>query len=232
MMKFSTSLTCLCSLAMAMATPLAAQAPESGAEASAHIIAVKMLPAGVYTRMMATVLPNIMNQMTSAMPALVIREALKSGGVPAEKVNQLSPQQMNEIIAIIDPAQSERMKIVQSVIMEENARMLTAYEPELRKAYERAFLNRYTTTQLADIAQFANTPAGEAFLSDITQLGADPAIQAQIKQLMADMIQKMPGFMDLAKAKAANLPAPRQLKDLSPEQKARLKALLGPSPAH
>lgn len=170
---------------------------DSARIAVAEKVVAKLVPQGVYLRMMRDAFPQMMDAMIGHM----------SGLTPAdigEKDN--SGKTLEQIASERDPAFRERMKIMTRVMSEEMGTVMDKLEPRVRVALGRSFARRFTLQQLSDMAAFFATPSGTAFAQDYLLTFMDPEMMQEMSAAAPEMMRAMPAIMKRLEKETAHLP--------------------------
>ncbi len=181
--------------------PAAAQtAPADPARlAMAGKVVAKLVPQGVYLRMMRDAFPQMMEAMIGQM----------SGLTPADlgqKDN--SGKTIDQIAAERDPAFRERMTIMTRVIGDEMGKVMDKLEPRVRVALGKSFARRFTLQQLGEMDTFFATPTGSAFAQDYLLTFMDPEMMQEMSAAAPEMMRVMPAIMKRVEEETAHLPPP------------------------
>ncbi len=218
-------------IASLVATSAVAQspaAPPSSADlALGTDIAAKLLPDGTYQRIMSRTMATIMDSITNQMTEMPLAPFLKSAGVPASDTSKLGHATIKQIMDIVDPAYHERMQAIMPAIMSEMGKIMTQFEPDMRKGLAQAYAARFSGAQLGDIDRFLNTPSGLAFAAQNMTISSDPAVMQKMQAFMPTLMKSMPSIMEKAMASVANLPKPKTYATLSDADRVKLAQLLG-----
>ena len=183
-------------VAMAQAAQQAAPADPARLEIAGKVVA-KLVPQGVYLRMMRDSFPQMMEAMIGQMSGLTtadLGEKDKSG------------KTLEQIAAERDPAFRERMAIMTRVMGEEMGKVMDKLEPRVRVALGRSFARRFTLQQLRDMETFFATPSGAAFAGDYMLTFIDPEMMQEMSASMPEMMRAMPAIMARVEKETAHLP--------------------------
>lgn len=219
----------LAGLALASASP--ALSESSGADAArvaaARPVVDRIFPVGTYRRMMDGTMCKLMDGMMDGVMNMPIAQLARIGGVPEDKVSSLSATSMAEIGAIMNPYFKERTKRGMDAMMVSMADIMDGFEPQLREALTRAYARRFDVRQLGELTTFFRTPTGDVYARESMMMFMDPEIMREMQAFMPEMMKRMPDLAAKAEQATKNLPAPRKIADLSPEERGRLAKLLG-----
>ncbi|WP_187335485.1 DUF2059 domain-containing protein [Novosphingopyxis iocasae] len=187
-------------------------------------IASKVLPDGVMRDMMSKSFDMVSKMMETMAEGLPLSTIAAVGGLSMDEATSLDDATVGEVMAIVDPYYKQRslqmfdrMTVVMGGIAAE-------MEPLMRTALGRAYAKRFTSDQLAAIGAFMDTPAGSAFAAESYRIYTDPEMMVATAEMMPKMMARLPELMAAVEKDA--LPPPRQIDDLSAEEKAKLADLL------
>lgn len=181
--------------------PAAAQtAPADPARlAMAGKVVAKLVPQGVYLRMMRDAFPQMMEAMIGQM----------SGLTPADLGQKDSGgKTIEQIAAERDPAFRERMTIMTRVMGEELGKVMDKLEPRVRVALGKSFARRFTLQQLSEMDAFFATPTGSAFAKDYMLTFMDPEMMQEMSAAAPEMMRVMPAIMKRVEEETAHLSPP------------------------
>lgn len=193
-------------------------------------IAGKLLPEGTYRKLMSGTLDQMLAGMTDQITEIPVRSLAEMGGLAPDKVKALGPATLKQMMAILDPAFDQRMKMTMNVVMADMVELMSKMEPSVREGMAEAYANRFTALQLGDLDRFFSTPTGSAYAAQSMQIFTDPALLTRMQAMVPQMMQAMPGIMKKVTEATASLPKPKKASDLTEDEKARLAAMLGLSP--
>ncbi len=223
--------------AMALATPAMAQSVPAAPPAAAPVdsaklqtatrIAGKLLPDGTYRKMMSGTLDKVLAGMTDQITDVPVRSLAEMGGLAPEKVKALGPATLRQMMAILDPAFDQRMKLTMNVIMGDMVDLMTTMEPSVRQGMAEAYASRFSTTQLAEIERFFATPTGSAYAEQSMLIFTDPALVSRMQAMIPQMMQAMPAIMKKVSEATAALPKPKKPHDLTQAELKELAEMLG-----
>lgn len=224
----------LTAAAIALASPALAQVPASASEAGrlmmARSVAARMLPDGTFEKVMGSMMDGLMSSMMDGMMNVPIRSIANFSNEKPDKIAALGPGTLRDIMTIVDPAYRERSQIGARVIGAELGRMMTGMEPTFREAMAEVYATRFDEKQLREIDAFFQTPTGRTFAEQSMTIQTDPIFADRMKAMVPEMMGAMPGIMKKAEAATASLPKPRDMKELSADEKKRRAELLGAAP--
>lgn len=205
----------------------AATATDAATLVIARRVSARLLPPGVYKRIMSTSMDAVMANMGDALKAMPLRQIAEMGGMTADQAQALGKIDLEQVMAIYDPHWQERQQLTMHAMFEAMGDFFTTMEPDLREGMAHAYAARFSAAELADLDRYFGTPTGAKFAAGSTTIMTDPAVMNIMKDLMPKLVQQMPAFMAAAKKATAGLPPPRTLETLSAAERARLAKALG-----
>jgi hypothetical protein len=212
-------------------TPATQAAPDGARLAAAKITIDYILPAGTYGKMFGGSFNQLMDQTVDSMTNIPMADLMRSTGLPPEDVAKLGRATLADVMEIMDPAYRERQKATMEAMAPALNKMMASMEPAMREAMADAYAKHFTLEQLNDMNRFFATPSGMAYANNSMLIMMDPEVIGRVSKDTPKMIQEfmaqMPEIQKRVQAMTANLPKPRDYKDLTPEQKAKLANLLG-----
>jgi hypothetical protein len=185
--------------ALAQTAPQAAPADPARLAAADKVVA-KLIPQGIYLRMMRDAFPQMMDGMIAQMSGLTAADL-------GEKDS--SGKTLQQIAAENDPAFRERMTIMTRVMSEEMGKVMDRLEPRVRVALGKTFARRFTLQQLGDLDAFFATPSGAAFAKDYLMMFMDPEMMREMSASAPEMVRAMPAIMKRVEKETAHLPPPK-----------------------
>jgi len=230
-MMMGAALALTTATAQAQTAPAAVAAPaaiDPAALAMAGPLADKLFPPGTYSRLMGSTMNSMMDSMMDSMMQMPIGQFARMAGVPEQDLAKLDKASMAQLMEILDPAFKERSSLSMRAMMGGMTSLMTDFEPRVRVALARAYARKFTPAQLKELDAFFNTPTGGVFAAESFAIYGNPEMLGAMQALMPELMQKMPELMGAVQKATAHLPPPRKPKDLTPADKARLEALLGP----
>lgn len=205
--------------------PVGATAPDPNRLVAARRIAAMALPEGSVRTVMGATLDALQKQMTNGLMDQVLAAVMQS--MPEVDRNRITPAAMRDVIAILDPAFDERQRRTMVTMFRDLTEVMAPMEPAMREGMATAYARRFTVAQLSEIERFFATPVGADFARSIMTIGTDPAMLEATQAMMPRVLEAMPALVQKARAATADLPKPRDPKDLTPSQKAELERLIG-----
>ncbi|AQR74549.1 hypothetical protein [Sphingomonas sp. LM7] len=187
----------LCAQAQTVSAPgQAAATPDPARLAVAQKVVAKLVPQGIYLRIMRDAYPQMMQAMIAEM-----------SGISADDLGEDGKgKTLEQMAAEKDPAFRERMTIMTRVMGEEMGKLMDGLEPRVRAAVGRAFARRFTLQQLTDMEVFFATPSGAAFANDYLLTFMDPEMMREMSAAAPEMMRAMPAIMERVEKETAHLP--------------------------
>lgn len=222
------------SLLCAAPLPAFAQATEAAVSDPARIalaqkVMLRLLPDGIYKKMMAGSLSQMMDGMLGQMKEMSLRDLSLMTGRDEADFAGLPEATLGQVMEIMDPAYEERMKLTTRAVMGEMGDVMAMMEPEMRAGMAEAYARRFDVRQLTELDAFFSTPTGSTYASEQFMLMMDPAVMSRMQALVPTVMKAMPTIMQKAEAATAHLPKPRKPSDLSAAEVKKLEALMGKS---
>jgi Uncharacterized protein conserved in bacteria (DUF2059) len=233
---------CLIPLALLAAGPTAALAQDGAATATAtpapppiaadRLAAARttvnaVFPKGTYARLMEQAMGGTLNTLMGSLGDLPARDLVAATGVAGTDLENLGDATLKEMLAILDPAYEQRMTITMKAMTGQMTELMSEFEPAFQDGLARAYARRFDTAQLGELNRFFATPTGAAYASESMMLFMDPEVMSKMTELMPALLERMPRIIEGMTAATANLPQPRKVGDLTPEERAKLEALMG-----
>jgi Uncharacterized protein conserved in bacteria (DUF2059) len=218
-------------LAQNAAAPEAVPAPVTiPASPAASAIAAQLFPDGTYRKLLGPSFTQMMSSMTGSMGAVPIGPILKAAGLDEARGAALDKVTVQQIMDIMDPVFKQRMDLMMTGMFTEMVPLFEAMEPDLRDGLALSLQSRFTQPQLVELKAFFATPTGNAFASQQMLLFMDPAVMGKMQAQMPKIMEAMPTLIAKSMKAMEALPKPKQYKDLTKDERARLAALLGIDP--
>ncbi|WP_295639706.1 DUF2059 domain-containing protein [Novosphingobium sp.] len=216
-------------LAEAPATaPAAAPAPVDPARlAIARTTVNSIFPVGTYARIMDGTLTTMIPQIMGGVGKIPLRDLAGIAGLSQEKVAEMGPGTIKQIMEILDPAYERRTQAMMTGMFREMGGMMASFEPTMRDGLANAYARRFTAQQLADMNAFFATPSGKAYAADAMTIFMDPEVMSAMQAFMPKMMKQMPDLIKKVSDSTADLPKRKHMNDLTPSERKRLAELLG-----
>jgi len=193
-------------------------------------IAAKLFPDGSYRRMLGDSLGKRMSGMVGPMGTMPLGDLAKAYGLNAQAAARLDKATVNKIMAIVDPAFGDRVKLVMGGMSKGMMPLFEQMEPELRAGLAELLAHRFTASELGELKAFFATSTGRSFAGQQMLLLMDPAVMGRMQAQMPKIMQAMPALVDDAAKAAGTLPKAKKYQDLTKAERNELAALLGVDP--
>lgn len=207
------------------ADPLTAEEETRLPAASAAV--AKVMPDGIYARMMKDMMGGMFGALAGQLDTMPSYEIAVKLGVPPEQVAEFDKATRKEITDLIDPAFAQRGKLSMEAMTTSLTDLMAEMEPGVRSGLARAYAQRFTAGQLADINAFFATPTGAVYASESMLVFTDPQAMAGSMEALPKVMEAMPVMMASMTAATAELPVERGFSDLSETERTRLAELTG-----
>ncbi|WP_010543134.1 DUF2059 domain-containing protein [Sphingomonas elodea] len=214
-------------VAVGSSAPAPVEAQDPARLAVARELADKLIPPGMYQRMMGENLNHMMETVVGSAADLPIRDFAQIGGLSEEEVAQLGKTTLREVMEIYDPHWKERQQRTLRAMMGEMGKLMSTLEPKVRVAFARAYARAYTLPELQELQRFFATPAGDHYARSSMELMMGPDMAQAMAEAMPEIMKQMPAVIQAAQAGTKDLPPPRKPADLTPQERAKIEKLLG-----
>jgi hypothetical protein len=212
-------------------TPATQPAPDPARLAAAKVTVDYIFPAGTYAKMFGGSFSQLMDQSMNSVTAMPMADLMRSTGLSQDRLAKLGKGTLADVMEIMDPAFKQRQKATMDAMMPVLSNMMASLEPSMREGLAAAYARYFTLDQLSDMNRFFATPSGTAYARNSMVLMMDPEVVSRTAKDMPKMIQglmaQMPAIEKKVEAVTADLPKPKEYKDLTPEQRTKLAGLLG-----
>ena len=203
--------------------------PEPARLKLGEVTAAKLLPDGVYVKIINDMMGQILKPIFEMMPGLSDAQITNTTGVSQEALAELTEENKSAAAMLIDPNHKKRGEQILEVFKPMIAEAMTIIEPAMRTGLSRAYARKFNATELATINKFFATPIGASFARESFAVQVDPEVmQATFKAIPA-IFTKFMTEGDEFKAKIEQLPKQRTLTDLSAMETEQLAKLLNVS---
>lgn len=204
-----------------------AAAADTGKLQAARQIVAKLVPDGLYRRMMGDSMNQIMQNMVGSMGELPVRELARAGGISEEEVSRLGEGKTAELMALLDPHWQERMRLTMQAMSGELGEVMASMEPAVREALSQSYAREFSAAELADLARFFATPTGDHYAAQSMALFMAPEMVKAMSDMTPQLMRQMPAITAKAQAATKHLPPARTFEDLSEAERAKFSDLLG-----
>jgi hypothetical protein len=211
-------------------TGAATQVADPARLAAAKDVVGKLLPQGIYKRMLGTTMNTMMDSIMGPIGDLPIREVMRLGGLSEADAKALGESTMREVMEVYDPHWLERMQLTMHAMTDAMSDLMVSMEPKVRDALGRAYAREFSLAELQDMGRFFASPSGAHYAGKSMELFMDPEMMKTMMEAMPEIMKQMPAIMEKAMTAAKDLPAPRTNKDLTPAERKKLAGLLGVDP--
>ncbi len=201
--------------------------PEPARLELAKITTSKLLPDGVYAKMIDDMMGNVLTPLFNLMPGLSDTQITTITGASEDTVAALTEDQKAAVTQIIDPNHKDRGKQIIDVLKPMISEAIAVIEPAMRQGLSRAYARKFTAAQLTTINGFFATPVGSEFARSSFALQADPEVMQATFKAFPVIISTFMSDESKVKEKFEALPKQRELKDLSDAELQQLAQLLG-----
>lgn len=209
------------------APPAPAAAPDPARLAVARELADKLVPQGMYQRMMGENFSRMMESMVGSAGDIPVRDFAQIGGLSEQDVSRLGKTTLGEVMAIYDPHWQERQQRMMRAMMGEMGKLMSTLEPKVRVALARAYAREYSLPELQDLQRFFATPAGSHYARSSMELMMGPDMAQTMGEAMPEIMKQMPALIQTAQTSTKDLPPPRRPADLTPDEREKIVKLLG-----
>ncbi|RSV42216.1 DUF2059 domain-containing protein [Sphingomonas sp. ABOLE] len=218
--------------ALAQTQPPAASAPAAAAPDPARLavareLADKLIPQGMYQRMLGGNFNRMMESMVGSAAEIQMRDFAQMGGMSEAEVAALGQTTLREVMEIYDPYWQERQQRMMRSMMGEMGKLMSTLEPKVRVALARAYAREYTLPELQALQRFFATPAGSHYARSSMELMMGPDMAQTMAEAMPEIMKQMPALVQAAQAGTKDLPPPRKAEDLTPQEREKILKLLG-----
>lgn len=209
----------------------AAPVPDAERMAAAKAVVEHLFPAGTYAKVMNETLEKVVRATVSVTRDKQLSEIAVMGWITDDQFKQLSDENINKMIAIIDPVSDKRMEAVRQAMRAELAKAMGELEPEIREGLTLTYAERFTPAQLAEIKGFFSTPTGSQYASESLSIFMAPEVMSRMTSKMSKIGEKIPAMMEVASQASDTLPKHRLYAKLTKTERKRMAALMGLSEA-
>ena len=194
---------------------------------AATSVVEKIFPDGTYAKMMEETMGGMMEGFFGELLSQPNAEVSRLTGVLAEDLIDVDAEAMSEALALLDPQNEARNKVIGQMSIDLMSKTMTSIEPAYREGLARAYAVRFTEAELTELDAYFQTPVGAKYAAESLLIFSDPQVMAAMNEMAPAMIGAMPEVMAGTIEAAEEFPEPRSFSDLSPAEQARLADLLG-----
>lgn len=195
----------------------------------AREVVAQIFPEGTYARMMSETMKPMMDTIMGSFMDLPRNQIVTLTGLYGEDFSRLDETQVDQAMAILDPAFDPRSKAIADVTLTLVSDVMTEIEPAYRAGLARAYAVRFTEAELADLKRYFSTPTGSKYARESMLIYADPQVMAAMNELMPAIMGTVPQMLERMQAINAEFPEPRRFSQLTDREQAQLAELLGVS---
>lgn len=216
---------------VAAPSPEAAPGPDAARMTAAQAVVEHLFPNGTYAKVMDVTLEKVVRATVSTTRDRQLSEIAVMGWLTDDQFKQLSDENIEQMIAIIDPVSDKRMNTVRQVMKDELVKAMGQAEPDIREGLTLTYARRFTPEQLAEIKGFFSTPTGSAYATQSLEIFMAPEVMDRMMAMMNKVGERIPAMMETASDATASLPKHRLYAKLSKAERKRMAALMGLSEA-
>lgn len=207
--------------------PVAAPADPARLEVARRVL-TKLMPEGSYAELTRQAMGSSFDMAVNSIDDLPIAEIAVIGGLTHDEAKALGNQRIGEIMEIYDPHWKTRMKATMDAFGRMIGDLVTEYEPKFREAMANGYSAEFTLAELTELDRFFATPAGAHYASRSLALFMSPTVmKSMTDEMMPAMMKRIPDMMALSEKATKDIPPPRKVEDLTPQERKRLAELLG-----
>ncbi len=207
--------------------PVAAPADPARLEVARRVM-TKLMPEGSYAELTRQAMGSSFDMAVNSIDDLPIAEIAVIGGLSHEEAKALGNQRIGEIMEIYDPHWKTRMKATMDAFGGMIGDLVAEYEPKFREAMANGYAAEFTLAELTELDRFFATPAGAHYASRSLALFMSPTVmKSMTDEMMPAMMKRIPDMMALSEKATKDIPPPRKIEDMTPQERKRLAELLG-----
>ncbi|MBV7258440.1 DUF2059 domain-containing protein [Erythrobacter crassostreae] len=147
-------------------------------------------------------------------------------GVSAEDLAELSDEDAQAAIDLLDPLVEERNAKMGEVVVNMVTKMFEAMEPAYGEAIARVFAIRFDEAEMEELLVFFDTPLGGKFARESFRLQYDPQMMGVMEAMGPAFGDAIPDMMEEMAAFEQDYPEGRRFPELSAAEKEQLAGLL------
>jgi hypothetical protein len=237
------ALAALATLAAAAALCVGAAAAQTAPQAAAAAVpadparlavatrvVARLLPQGVYQRMMGESLGPMMDAVMGSVGDMPVQEVVRMSGISEDQAAALGQATLQQVLEIYDPHWKERMTLGATAMSKAMGEMMVTLEPGMREALARTYAREFSIAELTEMDRFFASPAGAHYADKSMALFMDPEMMTAMTKMVPEMTRRMPDMVKAAEDATRHLAKPRGNEDLSAAERAKLAQLLGVAP--
>ena len=193
---------------------------------SANLLIAKVIPEGSMGELMGSMMDGVLGPFMAIAPDGAASTVSSKIGIE-EYALDLSDEQANELASLFDPAWQERQKRELGMMPDMMKEVLALMEPRVRRAMAELYAIRFSASDLVEIDAFFSTATGAKYARESFHMASDPRIMAASMEAMPALMGIAAGMEARMAERMADLPAPREFADLSPDEQAKVAAVTG-----
>jgi Uncharacterized protein conserved in bacteria (DUF2059) len=209
------------------ALPPTLPVPDEAKLAISRQVAARLVPDGVFMKVMSGTMDSFMGGMMDQMLDVPIRDVAAAFVKDEAEIKAMGEGTIREVMTILDPAYKQRADLGMKAMFSAMGGIMTSLEPEVREGMAIAYANRFTAAELTEFNAFFASPSGQKFAAENMTIMTDPALMQRMQSVMPKVLEALPEMVKRAEAATADLPKRRKPEDLSKAERARLAELLG-----
>jgi hypothetical protein len=186
----------------------------------------KIMPTGIYAKMMGGMMDKIMGSMFGGSNGMGDFEIMIATGLELGEL-KLDPEKRIAVTQLLDSNYTERSKLTREMMNPMFNKMISVIEPPMREGMSRAYARKFTPEQLIELNRFFATPTGGFYASEAFAIQADPEVMQSMMSAIPLMMSEFKEPASDMQAKVNALPKPRRLDQLSDTELDKMAQLLG-----
>lgn len=202
-------------------------APDPARLAAAEKVVGRLVPDGVYKRMLGDNFGAMMNAAMDSVGNMPLQQVVQLTGIDSEEAAKLGEGTLREVLEIYDPAWQKRTTATTTAFSGMMGRIAAQVEPVIRKALSRAYAREFALAELQEMDRFFASPAGAHYAAKSLEITMDPEMIKAMTEIMPQMMGQMPDMAKEMEAVEKALPKQRSYAELSPAEQKRVAELLG-----
>lgn len=185
-----------------------------------------VMPEGTMGEMMQQTIEPMMSAMMMMATGETRTELAKLTGIAEEELAELSDEDAQAALDVLDPLQKERTNEMGNIVLNMISNMFDAMEPAYSEAIARVFAIRFDEAEMEQLLVFFDTPLGGKFALESFRLQYDPQMLGVMEAMGPAMGEIIPEMMEEMAAFEADYPKGRRFPELSEAEKEQVSGLL------
>lgn len=185
-----------------------------------------VMPEGTMGEMMQQTIEPVMSAMMMMATGETRTELAKLTGIAEEELAELSDEDAQAALDVLDPLQKERTNEIGNIVLNMISNMFDAMEPAYSEAIARVFAIRFDEAEMEQLLVFFDTPLGGKFALESFRLQYDPQMLGVMEAMGPAMGEIIPEMMEEMAAFEADYPKGRRFPELSEAEKEQVSGLL------